>query len=154
MNATFDIEDGDEAPCSVKEEVNEEEVVELRQPKPQPLLFNDIDALQQRKSILSFESNFEIMQTGGYHHANSDGINYGCMNGAEFLENELIPEELLDDMYNMSETGSMGNASVNNQPNISNRRFSNKNSFSLLNVDEKELPQQDPNHEEDVDRLG
>ena len=138
MNETFDIEENDHEETSKSTETP----AEIRQP-----LFDDIDQLQQRKRILSFENNFDLMQNGGFHNKNTNGINYGCINGSganqmEFLENELIPDDLLDDVYNFSEAGSTFNGSINFN-NISNRKFSNRNSFSLLNVEEtkRDLPE-------------
>jgi hypothetical protein len=126
MNETFDIDesDSDESETKLVQ-------VKLRQSaskRPvaiaaqnhhlnhQPL-FGDIDENKKRESILLFETNFNLMQQSvNIEHQQGD-INYGCIGvgggGMEFLENELIPEGILDDVYNFSETNSTLNGSAN-----------------------------------------
>ena len=137
MNETFDIEESTELADILI--VNPQQV-KLRPPTNKPAaLFDDIDETKQRRSILSFENNFDLMQTGAYTTSSehSQGV-IAAANDAqmEFLENELIPDELLDDVYNFSETGSTLNASAANSNNTSTKKtaYLSRKSNSLNNL--------------------
>ncbi len=128
MNETFDIDESDSDESETKlvqvklrQSASKRPVSMAAQNHHHQPLFGDIDESKKRESILLFETNFNLMQQSvNIEHQQGD-INYGCIGvggggGMEFLENELIPEGILDDVYNFSETNSTlnGSAHLNN----------------------------------------
>jgi hypothetical protein len=146
MNETFDIENSESDESIELKSEQSQAVVKLREntSKSSKQIFDDIDESKQRRSILSFENNFDLMQTGAYmintknnsENLDIDDENAPSMNvGMDFLENELIPDELLDDVYNFSETNSstLNGSSICSAANLTStsgfRKLSNKSSF-------------------------
>ena len=119
MNETFDIEE------SESESETKLVQVKLRQNSKRPAiaatqaqpLFSDIDESKKRESILLIENNFNLMQK------KNENQNDGLASNMEFLENELIPDDILDDVYNFSETISTLNGSSNLNGTIGRKSF-------------------------------
>jgi hypothetical protein len=119
MNETFDIEE------SESESETKLVQVKLRQNSKRPAiaatqaqpLFSDIDESKKRESILLIENNFNLMQK------KNENQNDGLPSNMEFLENELIPDDILDDVYNFSETISTLNGSSNLNGTIGRKSF-------------------------------